>query len=198
DAIARSHSFRSSRARASGSAWSGFAEERMYATSSASPAAATTCPSRTATAWTTCTASTTLPRRTTTLSGSKTKEPSAGVTRDGGLAPRARRSRQGLPDREGRPGARGPGGTRPRRGAAGRDLHRGIAAPALAPARPAARRRDRPRVGERDPAPRAPIALRAVAGFDAGRGRAAGRGDRRGARARPRPPRAGRRRQADP
>ena len=53
DAIAISSVVRSSRARTSGSAWNGFAEERRYATRCASPACSMTAPSRTATACTT-------------------------------------------------------------------------------------------------------------------------------------------------
>ena len=45
EAIAISLGLRSSRARTSGSAWNGFAEERRYATSCGSPASATTAPS---------------------------------------------------------------------------------------------------------------------------------------------------------
>ena len=69
DAIAISSLVRSSRARTSGSAWNGFAEERRYATRSGSPACSTTAPSRTATACTRCVASSTSPRWTTIRSG---------------------------------------------------------------------------------------------------------------------------------
>ena len=51
------------RASTSGIAWNGFAEERRYATSPASPACSTTAPSRTATAWTTCRLLDDAPRR---------------------------------------------------------------------------------------------------------------------------------------
>ena len=57
---------------ASGSAWNGFATERMKVTSSGSPAASTTSPSRTATACTACLDSTTPPRSTITLIGDPT------------------------------------------------------------------------------------------------------------------------------
>ena len=71
EAIAISSVVRSSRARTSGSAWNGFADERRNATRFESPASSTTAPSRTATAWTMCLASTTPPpRRTVTTIGS--------------------------------------------------------------------------------------------------------------------------------
>ena len=69
-AIAISRSSRSGRARTSGSAWSGFAAERRKVRTRASPASATICPSRTATACTVCSASTTSPRVTSTWIGS--------------------------------------------------------------------------------------------------------------------------------
>src|SRR5205807_7177436 len=70
EAIARSRSSRSSRARAAGIACRGFDEERMKATRPASPASATTAPFSTATACTRWRASTTLPRVTVTTIGS--------------------------------------------------------------------------------------------------------------------------------
>ena len=70
EAIARSRSSRSARARASGSAWIGFDDERMKQVSPASPASAITAPSCTATACTRCRASTMPLRRTSTMSGS--------------------------------------------------------------------------------------------------------------------------------
>ena len=70
DAIASSRSSRSGLARTTGSAWIGFADERMKVTSPPSPASATTAPSRTATAWTVWRASTMSPRRTATVIGS--------------------------------------------------------------------------------------------------------------------------------
>ena len=96
-----------SRARASGSAWNGFAAERMNVTRPASPRSATTAPSCTATAWTTCRPRRWSPRRTSTLIGSATRGETydARTTRDGGVAPPARRPGVGVPDREGRPGA---------------------------------------------------------------------------------------------
>ena len=75
EAIARSRSSRSSRARASGSAWIGFDDERMKQVSPASPASATTAPSWTATACTRCRASTIPLRRTSTTIGSTGAEP---------------------------------------------------------------------------------------------------------------------------
>src|SRR3989337_3069405 len=70
EAIAISSVVRASRARTSGSAWKGFAEDRRNATRAASPACSTTVPSRTATACTACVASTTPPRLTLTTIGS--------------------------------------------------------------------------------------------------------------------------------
>src|SRR5437764_1092447 len=63
-------------------------------------------------------------------------------------------------------GARAPraGGARARRGGAGDDLLLGGAAAPLTAARPTCHRGDRTRLGERDPAPRAAVALRAVEG----------------------------------
>ena len=89
-AMAISRSARSGRARASSRAWIGFALERKRQTSSGSPAAATTSPSRTATAWTRWRASTVPPRQTDTLSGSmarrlKTLWPSGGPVAAPGL-----------------------------------------------------------------------------------------------------------------
>src|SRR5207248_1325342 len=72
-----------------------------------------------------------------------------------------------------------------------------VAPPALAPPRPTADRRHRPRVGERDPAPGAAIAVRALPRPDARGGGAARGRDRLGARARPRAPRARRERRAN-
>ena len=76
--------------------------------------------------------------------------------------------------RAGRGGARAPrpGGARARRGAARRDPGGRAPAAALAPARPAADRGDRPRLGERDPAHAQAVAFRAHGpGSDPGRGR---------------------------
>ena len=141
DAIAISSVVRSSRARTSGSAWNGFAEERRYATRSASPACSTTAPSRTATACTTCVASTTSPRRTITLIsstrssvchvglqtplvwvGPEDRQPTRPQRREGEGSPRAR-----LPDRSGPPlGPRPPRSSRRRacRSAPGRTRRR--------------------------------------------------------------------------
>ena len=69
-ASAISSSSRSGRARTTGSAWIGFADERRYVTSDASPAESSTRPSRTATACTMWRASTTSPRVTSTTIGS--------------------------------------------------------------------------------------------------------------------------------
>src|SRR5215211_3833219 len=63
---------RSGYARARGSAWIGFADERMNVTSCASPSACRMRPSRTTTACTRWRDSTVSPRRTTTLIGSAT------------------------------------------------------------------------------------------------------------------------------
>ena len=51
-ASATCSSSRSGRARTTGNAWTGFADERRNVTSCGSPAASSTCPPRTATAWT--------------------------------------------------------------------------------------------------------------------------------------------------
>ena len=115
-ASATCSSSRSGRARTTGSAWSGFADERRYVTSPGSPAASSTRPSRTATAWTTCRASTTSPRVTSTTIGSTAREPSeraqapsasahARATRGRGMGARARPAR--VP-RAGRVRATGP------------------------------------------------------------------------------------------
>ena len=66
----------------------------------------------------------------------------------------------------------------------GEILARRLAAPALAAPRPARDRRDRPRVGERDPPPREALAVRALDRALRRGGRPARGGDRRGARAR--------------
>ena len=76
------------------------------------------------------------------------------------------------------------------RGAARRDPRLGAAAAALAPARPAHRLRDRPRLGERDPAHGEAVPFRPGPGTVPGTGLAARRGDRLRARARPRATRA--------
>src|SRR5262249_26390659 len=65
---------RSARARASASAWSGFADERMCVTSAPLPASSTTLPCCTATACTRWRASTTPPLVTDTLIGSTRSE----------------------------------------------------------------------------------------------------------------------------
>ena len=64
-------------ARTSGSAWNGFAEERMKTSSPGSPATVDDLPSGTATACTRCVASTTPSRRTSTTIGSLTAEPTS-------------------------------------------------------------------------------------------------------------------------
>src|SRR5207237_664956 len=80
--------------------------------------------------------------------------------------------------------ARRPG----RRGGGGPGL--GRAAAPRAASRPARERRHRPRVGERDPPPRAAVSVRLVRGPAPGTGPPPGRGDRRRAFARPRAARA--------
>ena len=74
--------------------------------------------------------------------------------------------------------------------ALGGDLRLGVAPAPFAAARPARDRRDRAGLGERGPAPRAPVPLRPVQGPGPGAGAAALRRDRRGARARSRAARA--------
>ena len=103
-------------------------------------------------------------------------------------------------------GAPRAGGTGARGRAARRDPRRRLAAASLAAPRPAGDRRNRARLGERDPSPGEAVAIRTLDAARAGRGRAARRRDRlrvgtgpRTARARsrrqaglPRPPQAGR------
>ena len=102
------------------------------------------------------------------------------------------RGRLAADARAGRPGARapGPGSPRPRRGATRRDPGGRAPPAALAPARPAADRRDRPRLGQRDPAHRGPVPFRHGPGSDPGTGPDPRGGDRLGALARPRATRA--------
>ena len=91
----------------------------------------------------------------------------------------------------------GPDALGPRPGAPRRDPARGVAAAAPAAPRPARARGHRARVVERDPAHGAPVAVRALVAARRRGGRAARRGDRRGARARPGAARARRLRRED-
>src|SRR6266550_4442148 len=121
-------------------------------------------------------------RRRTRAHGSRLEEARRGLAADAG-------GRRG--------GTRAPrtGGTGARRRRARRDPGFGLAAAPLAASRPARDRRHRPRVGERDPPPRAAVSVRLVRGPGPCTGAAPGRGDRRRALARPRAARARRGRQ---
>src|SRR5436305_1737514 len=183
--MAMSSSSRSSRERTSGSAWNGFAEDRSDVRNAGSPASATTAPFCTAPACTTYTDSTNGPRCTATLIGSMRREAQVPELPEMEAWSRAlAQPVRAFPIEQARPAHIAPLKTFD---------------PPLSPldgTRLAGDRRDRPRLGERDPPPREAVSLCLVRGAGPGTGRAPGRGDRRRALARPRAARARRRRQS--